>query len=244
MTSSEALTKIETLRLSSVPYEHYISMLAIIAVLNGIKPAFMGDEVEYLEEYKEAGRRLGLRVLVTKRPPTDTYQIRRPLVPMSFIEAYHGAVEEKEKRAAWLFRQTETSERISRSVAGQLDEGYVLGYPECCVRAYGEDRAMLVETVYRYIVDRHHAKTEEEAVKVLLTDPPFPAPKSRVHESFEKFPFISHVACSDCIEGESEKSSKLNQELRRLATEAGLKGRIVESMTDLLATGLTRVFKR
>lgn len=244
MTSSEALRKIETLRLSSVPYEHYISMLAIIAILNGIKPAFMGDEVEYLEEYKEAGRRLGLRVLVTKRPPTDTYKIRRPLVPMSFIKAYHGAVEDKEKRTAWLFRQTETSERISHSISGQLDEGYVLGYPECCIRAYGEDRAMLVETVYNYVVDRYHPKTEEDAVKVLLTDPPFPAPKSRIHESFEKFPFISHVACSDCIDGRSQKSSKLNQELRKLATEVGLKGRIVESMADLLATRLTRVVKR
>ncbi|MBI3023449.1 MAG: hypothetical protein HYY68_06950, partial [Thaumarchaeota archaeon] len=77
MTSSETLSRIEELHLSSVPYEHNVSTLAVIAVLAGTKPAFMGDEVEYLEEYKEAGRRLGLRVLVTKRPPTDAYKIRR-----------------------------------------------------------------------------------------------------------------------------------------------------------------------
>lgn len=238
------MTKIETLRLSSVPYEHYISMLAIIAVLNGIKPAFMGDEEECFEEYKEAARRLGLGLLLTKRPPTDTYPIRKPRVPASFIKAFHGVGEYKDKRAVWLYKDARNPERISRTVSGRLDEGYVLGYPECCIQGYGEDRTILVETIYNHILNHYHLKTDLEAVKILLTDPPFPAPKIRVRESFEKFPFISHVACNNCIQGKSGESSKLNQELRKLATEAGLKGRIVESMTDLLATGLTRVFKR
>ncbi len=69
MKPPDALSKIEDLRLSSIPYEHQVSTLAIIAVLAGVKPAFMGDEVEFLEECKEAGRRLGLRVLVTVRAP-------------------------------------------------------------------------------------------------------------------------------------------------------------------------------
>jgi hypothetical protein len=244
LTPSEALTKIEELRLSSVPYEQQISRLGIIAVLNDVKSAFMGDEEECLEEYKEAGRRLGLRVLVTKRPPTDTYPIRKPRVPLSFVSAFHEVGEYKDKRAVWLYKEPKTSQKISQSVSGQLDEGYVLGYPKCCIRAYGDDRAILVETVYNHIIDHYHAKTAQEAVRILLTDPPFPAPKTRVRESFEKFPFTSHVACSYCLQGKSEESSKLNQELRKLAAQAGLKERVIESVTDLLASGLASVVKR
>jgi hypothetical protein len=135
-----------------------------------------------------------------------------------------------------LYKEAKTPERISRSVAGQLDEGHVLGYPECCVRANEEDRATLVETIYNHIIEQYHAKTEQEAVKILLTDPPFPAPKIRVRESFEKFPFVSHVACHDCLQGKIEKSSHLNQKLRKLAAEAGLKDRIIDIVTDFLAS--------
>ncbi len=243
MSPPEALTKIETLRLSSIPYEHYISTLAIIAVLKGAKPAFMGDEEECFEEFKEAGRRLGLRVLITKRPPTDTYPIRKPQVPAGFTDVFHRLGVSLEKKAVWLYVDAGVSERISQSASGRLNEGYVLGYPECCVRGYEEDRVLLIESVYNHIVNHYQAKDEQAAVKILMTDPPFPAPKIRMRESFEKFPFISHVACPDCMEGKGE-TSKLNQELRKLAAEAGLKERIVDSMTDLLATGLTRVFKK
>ncbi len=164
-------------------------------------------------------------------------------MPSSFIEAFHGSGEENERRATWLFKEAKIGERISRSVSGQLDEGNVLGYPQCCTRAYAADRVTLVETVYNQILDRYHAKTEEEAVKILLTDPPLRVPRTRIRESFEKFPFVSHVACSDCIEGRSGESSRLNRELRNLAGEAGLKDRVVGTMTDFLASELPRAVK-
>ncbi len=240
---SEALSKIEGLRLSSIPYEHHVSALAVIAVLAGLKPAFMGDEVEFLEEYKVAGRRLGLRVLVTVRPAVGPYRVRKPRVPVSFIEAFHGGGTDNDRRATWLFKEAKTSERISSAASGELDEGYVLGYPECCRKAHAEDRATLVETVYNQIIDRYHAKTEEEAVRILLTDPPFRVPKIRVRQSFEKFPFISHVACSECIQGKSEESSGLNRRLRGLGAEVGLKDRVIETMTDFLANESARVLR-
>lgn len=101
MKPSEALSKIEDLRLSSIPYEHHVSALAVIAVLAGLKPAFMGDEVEFLEEYKVAGRRLGLRVLVTVRPAVSPYRARKSRVPLSFIEAFHGGGTDNDRRATW-----------------------------------------------------------------------------------------------------------------------------------------------
>ncbi len=234
MTPSEAFLKIESLRLSELSIEDKISRLAIIAASDGVKPAFMGDEEEYLEEYKEAGRRLGLRVLVTKRPPTDTYPRRRPRVPVSFVKAFHEMGEYGERRAVWLYKETKTLDGISQSVSGHSNEGYALGYPECCIRAYEEDRIMLVETTYNHIADHYHAKSEQEAVRILLTDPPVPPPKTPVRESFQKFPFISHVACYSCLRGTSEKSGKLNEVLRELATEMGLKDHIIQSITEFL----------
>jgi len=241
---SEALNKIEDLRFSSIAYEQHLSALAIIAVLGGIRPAFMCDEIEFLEECKEAGRRLGLHVLVTKRAPTERYRIRKPNVPPSFIDAFHGGGSDKEKRAVWLFKEAGTSERISRAVSGQLDEGSVLGYPDCCTKEYEEERAKLVETVYQQIVERYQAKTDEEAVKILLTDPPFRVQKTLVRESFGRFPYISHIACSACISGRSAESSRLNRELRKLSEEVGLKERVIGAMTDLLAGESARLVDR
>ena len=234
MTRSEALLKMDDLALSVLPIEDKISRLAILAAVEGVKPAFMGDEEEYIEEYKEAGRRLGLNVLVTKRPPTDRYPRRKPHVPPSFVKAFHEMGEYGDKKTVWLYKDTRILDRISQSVAGQINEGYALGYPECCIRAYEEDRITFLEATYNHIVDRYQAKNEQQAIRTLLTDPPVPPPKSPVLESFQKFPFISHVACYSCLRGTSEESGKLNEILREIATQVGLNDRIIQSITEFL----------
>ncbi len=225
----------DDLRFSSLTTEDSVSRLALIGVILGIKPAFMGDEEEYFEEYQEAGRRLGLRILLTRRPPTDRYLFRTPRVPASFIEAFHGMGVSRERRTVWAYREGKVLEGISRSVAGRLNEGFVLGYPECCVRRYDEDRVVFLENIYNHIINRYHPDGDRAAVRILLTDPPVPPPNNPVRESFRSFPFISYIACHACLDGSSEKSGRLSSAFAQVAAQTGLDQTIRASIMKFLS---------
>lgn len=218
-------------------------IVSILAVKRNQKPAFMGDYQEFKEDYREAGRRLGLRVRITKKPPFDVYPVRKPNVPPNFLRAFHRMAR-KEEEVAWLFSKPEMFTRISDSISGSNNVGYVLGYPRCCVRQYELDHANIVEELFEYLANEHNTRDSTELSRIVSTDPPIPLLRTvqhnRVEETIRTFPYISHDACDRCLQGVNAESRKLNTKFEVLAREAGMGDEFAKQVSELSQAIKTR----
>lgn len=218
--SKRTLKKLLKLRTDSLPYD-LTNKLEILAVKSGIKPAFLnyGGKTHL---FRRAALLLDLYYKETSTPPV--HFTRRPNVKSSFLKAATDVF--CTHQPIWIYQDIQVESMISKCIAGELNEGHILGYPECCIRWHAGNRAPDTESCFRDI-EEHIAKnpkysysiqggTEEEMYTSILLRWRTPYP-SYVSETSRSYPFVSHCACPSCLSGESKETERLNNQYKELA---------------------------
>lgn len=239
--SKRTIKKFLRLKPHPIPMFDVRNKLELLAVKTGLKPAFQENRDvrsnlnPNLTVLKQMANMLGLKHKFTTNPPL--YFSRRPNVKSSFLDAYYGKTDFE---ALWIYDDPKVESRILRCVSGKLNEGYVLGYPKCCVKWHKEARVLEVESNFKDM-EKHmtthpfeltglHVETEEEMYEAILNTP---YPSESVEEwqktidehllgTWKKYLFVPHWACSTCLNGESKKTEKLNNKYKELAKNVNL----------------------
>ena len=225
--------------------------LEILAVKFGLKPAFLGL-AEARTNFEHAAILLNLKYQLTNTPPP--YFSRKPRVRESFLSAF---VRIMMGEVVWIYSDVQVKSRISASLAGRLNEGHVLGYPQCCIRWHEKKRVLQVESVFQDIesyisrnplalMNAQRGGGEEEMYEALLCDPRgqgyhdnqdrVSAERSQhIERTYKRYPFVPHWACSSCLEGKNEETERLNRQYQELAMNVspGLAREIIRSLSNM-----------
>lgn len=209
--------------------DHYWDLenkLHILAVKSGIKPAFMDTAAGMIAadrvEFRQLAALLGLHYKVTAAPPL---RLKRKLnVKDSFSKASTDVLQPKD--AVWLYSDIQVESLISRCILGEINDGYILGYPRCCIEWHEGMRAPELESLFQWIEEHItnnpqmlrgiQDRTEVEIYRFALLEWPMSAP-DYMSESKRLYPFAPHFACPSCLSRESEETEKLNNQYKELA---------------------------
>lgn len=217
------LKKLQRSRTDSEPYQDLRNKLQILAVKSRTKPAFLGFPAGNTG-LRQLGALLDLHQKVTAAPPP--HFTKRPDVKDSFLKASMDVLCPKDP-VLWLYSDIGVESLISRCIDGVLNEGYVLGYPRCCVEWHEAMRVPEMESCFRQIEERITtdpqmlksipARTEMETYRFILLHWRVPYPDYAL-ETTRQYPFAPHWACPSCLSRESNESEKLNNQYNELAT--------------------------
>lgn len=205
--------------------------VAVLAVLAEQKPSYAlglwADEMdvgtrEGLSAFAEGWH---LQVLSTKQPAwalvdgvpeyaTKTMEAVKPL----------GDV-------LWLFNSEQVqSSQIEQACRAEIDVGLVLGYPVCCVEEHRKLRAEGICRFYRQFIKQYRPRDKAGTIRLISEDPRVDMEDVRdeleilnrtVGRSFERFSFVSHIACRACLGTDSSPTRELNEQYRSVAELAG-----------------------
>lgn len=239
--SRRIIKKILKFKTHPYPVSDAKNKLEILAVKSGLKPAF--QEFKHLRSkdnpnillLKQLATILGLKHKSTVNPPL--YFSRNPKVKKSFLDAYYIRADFE---ALWIYNNPKVETSIVKCLSSELNEGYILGYPDCCIRWHEEARVREVESSFRDIehymkmyplkVARLEMKSEVEMYKDIINMlPHVPENKAKwekmtdehVLGTWMKYPFVPHWACSACLKSKSEKTKELNRRYKELALSLG-----------------------
>lgn len=198
------IKKILRVKTNNIPSFDVKNKLEIFAVKEGLKPAYAGsrnledvDSIvsDNLPMLKQITKIVGLKSMQTNAPPL--YFSRQPNVASDFLNAFYN---QEDTDVLWIYDDPEIKQRIRRCISGELNEGYLLGYPECCIKWHEERRVLEIESAFLQNI--------EEFQKIM---------DKHVLATYEKYPFVSHWACAACLSGRSRRTEKLNHKYRELA---------------------------
>jgi len=188
--------------------------LEIFAVKSGLKKAVLaevsqGSDWNNLSRLKKLAKILELRCKSTIAPPF--YFLREPVVNAEFLKNYY---QNEKIEVLWIYGNIEVNSDIIRCISGQLNEGYILGYPKCCIKWHEGCRVIEVEETFNELVGCTHSnpnlkKKLEESID------------SHLIATWKIFPFVPHWACSDCLTNKSHETELLNKKYAELAKDLG-----------------------
>lgn len=116
---------------------------------SGIKPAFLElFPSDKIHKFKKVARLLDLHHKETKVPPP--HFLRKPRVKSSFFKALMD-LNITAGPSIWIYSDTRVESMISRCITEELNEGYILGYPEYCVRWHEQNRTPETESCFKDI---------------------------------------------------------------------------------------------
>lgn len=216
--------------------------LEILAVRTGLKTAFLASThitevgMDYvLPLLKQLAMIFELKFKFTINPPL--YFSRRPDVKSSFIDAYYT---QTDFEALWIYHDPELELNIDKCISGKLNEGNILGYPECCTKWHEEARVLEVESSFQDIekymathpleLAGFQVKTEIEMYKAIIGMVPHTLENKEKWErmtdehlfgTWMKYPFVPHWACSACLSGKNKETEELNHKYKELASSLG-----------------------
>lgn len=181
-----------------------------------------------MRHFEQAAILLKLKHKVTANPPL--YFSRTPKVNGSFLKAYYH----QDSETLWIYRDAAIEERIDESIKGKMNEGCVLGYPECCMKWHMEYRTREIESVfqdvenfmvrnplvlgycqigteediYQQVLGMNYPKEENEQVWAVINH--------QLLETYRHYPYVPHWACNACLTGESKETEKCNAKYEEL----------------------------
>lgn len=241
--SRKTIKKILKSKTHPLPMSDVRNKLEIMAVKTGLKPTFLGSrqihEVgmgDNLPLLKQLAIMLGLQFKFTINPPL--YFSRRPYVKSSFIDAYYS---QTDFEALWVYNDPKIELHIDKCISGKLNEGYILGYPECCIKWHEDARVLEVESGFQDIEEYIATnplelagllvKTETEMYKAIIGMVPYTLENKEKWErmtdehlfgTWMKYPFVPHWACSSCLNRSSKKTEQLNNKYKELARKINM----------------------
>jgi len=189
-----------------IPMMDARNKLEIFAVKTGLKPAYLGNRDvkstinDNLDILKQLAAIIGLKYKITGIPPL--YFLRRPNVPNDFINAYFTR---EDFDILWIYNDPKIESKIRNCLSGELNEGYVLGYPECCIKWHEEKRVLEVESAFNQNMHKWERITDKH-----------------LFGTWKKYPFAPHWACSKCLNGQNQETERLNNQYRELARKIGV----------------------
>ncbi len=197
----------------------------LIAVQEGLKPVFLLPELKdmenlplnHLEMISKDLFRFGFGCTIIARGELHS------LEPNAIFRYLFG-----DGMGLWVYHGKRPA-NIEQFTNGKMPIGIALGYPECCVKEFAESETVgsriLVASMPRPPRTIDEAKMlAPTAYAARLTDiiAAISNPTMRHYmKSSKKFPFISHIACSKCIDDPDSPSSVLNSKLETLAKSLG-----------------------
>lgn len=110
-----------------------------------------------------------------------------------------------------------------------------MGYPKCCIEWHKRNRVYVVEARFQdteqYIMRNPLAfhdlqvETEEQMYSALLCRPMhlerqeavFESINEHILETWSRYPFVPHWACSHCLNGKSTETERLNSQYKDVA---------------------------
>lgn len=223
----EDLRRLRSLRFSTDSYADLRDKLAIITLGASFKECFQefGDNAYMIDEHTEDFKRMGFKVKVTGLPPPYFHSI--PKVPSWFLKEYMlvSNVERQNEHCVWLYVKNNVESKILSSLSGELDEGYLLGYPDCCIKWYEDMWRKSVEVLYHYILRRYTLKDRYEVTEA------FKHSKARffthlfvqmftdvnLEKTVRIFPFVFHIACEKCLRNSKSPTASINNRNEHLA---------------------------
>lgn len=232
------LKKIMKFRILLDPLHDLKDKLEILAVRVGIKPAFLiiSDPNSDPSTLELVAKRADLHFKITGRPPD--YFPRKPKVGDNFLKIFNNSRLTK-LSTIWFYKDVQVELKILESIAGKLNEGHVLGYPECCIKWEEEKSLQAIETLFQeieeYITQKYpmfidyEVKTKDQVYEALIDkiahdELRFKREKAvtdsmvkQTDETLKHYPFVPHWACQSCLSGESKETEKMNNLYKELA---------------------------
>jgi hypothetical protein len=225
----ENLKELQAFRICTDSYEDLRDKLAIITVRILFRECFQefGENAYRIIEHLEVFKRMNFDVKVTGLP--SPYFYRAPQVPSWFLKEYLSMSEmaRKNECCIWLYVKDNTENKILSSVEGELDEGYVLGYPDCCIKWYEEMWKKQTEVLYHYILRRYNTKDQYE-IKEKLSNSNAEnfahlflqiSTDVNLEKTVKAFPFVFHIACEECVKNPNSPTALINTNNKHLASE-------------------------
>lgn len=230
------IRKVGKLKTNPIPMFDVKNKLELFAVKTGLKPAFQGcrrvecESGNELSLLRQIAVMMKLKHKTTANPPL--YFSRNPTVRSSFLKAYYN---QRDFEALWVYNSSVVETEINDCILGKLNEGHIFGYPECCIRWHEETRVLEVESSFEdlekhmsrnpLLIQQLQIETEEEMYKSILNMPYPTKENDKVWEvinehilgTYEKYPFVPHWACLDCLKGKNRETEELNEKYKELA---------------------------
>ena len=221
------MKKLQSLQLSTDPYEDLRNKLAILSVRASLKECFQefGENAYSISESIGVFKQMDFSAKVTGLPPPYFYGSSQ--VPSWFLNEYisMSQITRQNECCIWLYVENSVESKILSSLNGALDEGYVLGYPDCCIKWYEEMWRKQIEVLYQYILHRYNLKDQCEIIGKLR----FSNAQDFAHlflqiftdvnleKTVRTFPFVFHIACKNCLENSKSPTALVNKQNKRLA---------------------------
>jgi hypothetical protein len=120
----------------------------------------------------------------------------------------------------WLCRSSEHARAISDGM-DQVAAGILLGYPQCCVHAQQEKKALFESAVIAGYI-RAFGEDTEKTARALIENRKVEIDWEddyRVPRTTARFPFVQHIACGVCLNSGSSPTAVLNSEYRHLVED-------------------------
>jgi len=198
------IKKILRAETNRVPFIDMKNKLEIFAVKERLKPAYAGSRdlkdidltvSDNLPRLRQIARIVGLKCMQTNAPPL--YFSKHPNVTSEFLDTFYNRTDTD---VLWIYDNSKIKLKIHKCISGELNEGYILGYPKCCIRWHEERRVLEIESAFLQNVEKFQKIMDKHVL-----------------ETYDKYPFVPHWACSACLSGASKRTEKLNHKYRELA---------------------------
>lgn len=200
----------------------------MLAVKTGLKPCFLFCR-ELCESRKEINALeqmavfLKLQHKITITPPL--YYSSEPKVSSNFLKAYYS---QTCSETLWVYHDSTVEAKIEKCISGKLNEGYILGYPECCIKWHEEYRTLEVESDFQdleshitrnpFVLSSCQVDSEEEFYDQILrmaypkeaNEKVWVIINKHLLETYKKYPYVPHWSCSACLRGKSKETEILD----------------------------------
>lgn len=228
---SDVWATVKGLLLDGDRYERATWRLHIMAVKEGLKPAFFYSEAKSLEKRSKFSanlRKVGFSCMDSEG---RKFKDMTPL-EISRFASHDGS-------GVWVFNGNSESNylrRLNDYKEGVISQGELLGYPQCCVSWYaGEHEVPFGMTVIRKFNNIGAAPLSEKSIQYyrstrrldetlfeFLTGEPGERLLTDLRESNYAYPFVPHIACPACrANGNDSASGSMNREYSQLARSLG-----------------------
>jgi hypothetical protein len=246
------LETIEGGRFWSNPYEDSRDRLSLLTVLADLRPVAalgFGDEKISLPKLKDILVNHGLKAVTTDGIFVPTSELVGD-IPSEIAKVndnlHQKSPRSDENKILWVFSNAEVRGKIKEVLDGTLNAGILLCYPECCVRNERQNQARVLRAFLTAIIaavgedPRAVERALRQNLKVNIPDDVMDC--SSVPRTIQRFPFIFHIACNECLASDTSASAALNQSYEALAynTDPALHKRILNSVKEAKGNSETR----
>jgi hypothetical protein len=210
------------------PLENLLDRLEIMAVAKGLKPAHLNGQGLHSEsvirQIQTLAGKYGLATLTTRRVE-KLFPHRIARVEPELWEAHlcwGEASRRDEPDVLWVFTKPELEMPIRETVEGKRDVSFVLGYPDCCVRAEADESMHQFELYVDALKRNYPGSSVKQLLSWLEQDTEVEVdldPLRGQQDSLEKFPFVQFHACAHCLREVGSPASKSNRVMEELAKE-------------------------